>query len=233
MHNSDVLLSTPLCFRTPPANIPLSAGTRYELVLSLLQLSSGTLVIPKGGGPRAPSTKPESPDRIYDRIVTKCAAGGTRDSWSNQKYKDHAGDAFGAAFKILKTESRDKGLLAARDGPALGAAAAAVLRGMKDGWDCLPSPGYGDASWELLCIGNELKEIAAVLGPALPAARRAELRQLCAWTDTEMRKFGMDRFQGVADAFADPAAAAGAGASPAAQPVTPAGGVVAAGVAAC
>lgn len=157
---------------------------------------------PKGRGPRAPSTKPEDPNRIFMRLVRKCAQGiGDRASWSNKRHRGHAGDVFSMAARILSTEANTEGLLARRD-PALLLAVAAVLRAIEVGWRDLPSPSY---AWcELSRLADELKAIAAVFQEeeSLPAAQRAELVRLCESLDDLARTESMgDLIEGVASAF--------------------------------
>lgn len=154
-------------------------------------------------------------------------------SWSNQRYKDHAGDVMRMAAKITRTETQEKGLLANRD-PAALRAVSAVLRAIRDGWGGLPSPSYGDACYELGCVADDVRAVAEAFRDSLSAAEREQMVKLCEEVEALGRRSSNEGFSGVALAFCAGGGEAAEGAaeaaeaaerpqqpSPAAQPVTP------------
>ena len=195
-------------------------GNKYALVLSLLRKAGpGGVSAADVAKPRAPSTKPEAPERIRERILAKCEAD--TENWcaalapavcsreaaqwaltrlpllrrSNQRCNEHALNVFHAALKIMENEARTKGLLAARN-PAVVDAAAAVLGALKDGWRSLCRPGYGDSTYTLGCIFDIVREVSDAMSAALPEAKRAELRALCGALHAETARYAMDRAVG-------------------------------------
>lgn len=176
-----------------------STGTKYELVLSLVRRAGpGGARVEDAAKPRAPSTKPASPDAIRARLMAKAEAN--RDAWSNQKCKDHAGTVFSAAHKILAAEAEDKGLLAAKN-PALALAALAVLGAIRDGWSSLCSPGYGDSSYDLQCVFDLAKRVGEALGASAGADTRAQLRDASAAVRAEAARYAT-QLEDIAPAFA-------------------------------
>jgi hypothetical protein len=181
-----------------------TSGNKFDLVLRLLQAAGGVVAPPAAAPPRAPSTKPADAGSIEARVRAKCAAGGERDSWSNQRYKEHSGAVYLAAYKLLHAETHDKGLLAARSATIVDAAAA-VLRGLHAGWRDLPSPSY-DFGSNLRMIGDLVAEVGAAMAPSLTAARRGEMRALCDALAARAKPYGLDFLDELAASFAEPVA---------------------------
>lgn len=165
------------------------SGNKFQLVLALLSAAGPGGPRPGDAAkPRAPSTKPAAPESLRLRILAK--SGADTDNWSNQRCNEHAGRVFSAAHAMLQKEAHEKGLLAARN-PALADAAVAVLSAICDGWRDLRRPGYGDSSYTLDCIMDEVKAIDEQLGAAVSEATRAELRRLYAAVCAEAGRYGM------------------------------------------
>jgi hypothetical protein len=180
-----------------------TSGNKFDLVLRLLQLAGGVVAPPAATAPRAPSTKPVDAAKLEARVLAKCEAGGDRDGWSNQRHKEHAGDAFRAAWKWLHAETHEKGLLAARSASVVDAAAA-VLRALHAGWHALPRPSY-DFGSNLREVGDLVREVGAAMAGSMTAARRAEMRALCDALARQAKSHSMDFLDDLAASFAEPA----------------------------
>jgi hypothetical protein len=179
-------------------------GNKYALVLSLLRAAGpgGAAPTDAAAKPRAPSTKPEAPERIRARLLAKCQAD--TGSWSNQRCKEHAERVFDAAATILTNEAHTKGLLAARN-IAVADAAIAVLGALNDGFDRLCSPGYGNAIWNLRSLFEVVREISDAMSALLPEAMRTQLHLLCEALHREAAKYAIEEEVGdVATLFAAP-----------------------------
>ena len=169
-----------------------TSGTKYDLVLRILQQENGTgapkplpgvvyddstgkVKVGEDGNPvvkkRTPSKKPIDLPKLEEKVLKYCYPN--KDKWGNMKHKYHCTDVFQKVEKIIQKECFDKGFVERKDPFAL-EVARVIMVTIGSHLDSGAVSGMGRAGYQASCVASKISSIIDAVLPNLTTEMATE-----------------------------------------------------------